>query len=300
MNNIIATEWRSVDLLPPPTVYRWDQDDTRYYARVTGNAEAGHTVAWYPSVTTVIRDTSPMPPHLLKWYADKGLAEATAVRDEAAEYGTLFHEYAGHLITGGSIEGDHFATLPNRLQKDLAALITWAQEYNVRPLASEMLLVSESLRMAGTVDLVCEMDHVEKSGDRTRKIAVVDYKTSSGLYSSHELQVNIYRHMWNECYDNSAICEHRKHASAAILWRPKDWRKAPTWEMKDVADEDAFPEINAMAKLWHTRNADWSPKVKQRVEFGGDSESISIHSEPRLVSIDPVETIINKHIEVTR
>lgn len=294
INEIVSSEWRSAQLPPPPSVYRWDQDDSRYYGRVVVK-DSAQSVRWYPSVTSVIRDTSPMPPHLLKWYADKGLAEANAIRDEAADYGTNFHIYASHLITGGTIGAEHFGAMSTRLQKDLVALIAWVREHNVKPLASEMLLVSDFFGVAGTVDLVCELDHIEKNGDITRARAVVDFKTSSALHRSHELQVNLYRHMWNEHYSDAKF-----HASEAILWRPKDWRKAPSWEAKDVCSntEGDYLELATMCQLWKWRNPGFSPKPKTR--FAVDVGGLSLAATPAMESENPDEVILDRHNEVTR
>ena len=295
---IEATEWMADGMPAPPNVYRWDQDDSRYYGRVIDN-DGTPGVVWYPSVTTVIRDTSPMPPHLLKWYADKGLDEAHAIRAAAAEYGTEFHKFAGHLMAGGNITMEYFATFDRRLQKDLQALAAWSREFNVVPLASEMLLVSDKFGVAGTVDLVCEMDYVEKSGEVTRCVAIVDYKTSSGIYRSHEIQAQMYRHMWNDMYSDTRATidgkEIRLHASEAILWRPKDWRKAPSWEAKAVGVQDTYLEIAMMCNLWKARNPDWSPKAQIQYQFDGP---FTLDTQARAVAIDPEIVILDRHEEL--
>jgi hypothetical protein len=73
------------DAISVEPLYRYDHNaGDRRYARVNERGK----VIWYPSVTTIIRATSPTPPGLLAWYIKHGIDGANELRDEAAERGT--------------------------------------------------------------------------------------------------------------------------------------------------------------------------------------------------------------------
>jgi hypothetical protein len=102
--------------------------------------------------------------------------------------------------------------------------------------------------------------------------------------------------MWNEIYSDARATingkEVRLHASEAILWRPKDWRKAPTWEEKAVGAQDTYLEIAMMCNLWKARNPDWSPKPRVQYQFDG---AFNIATQPQAVTIQPEQVVLDRH-----
>lgn len=302
INQIVDYEFRAAHLPEPPHIYRYDQGDTRYYARVTTSDDVPR-VSWFPSVTTVIRETSPLPPHLLKWYADKGMDEATAIRDDAAEYGTTFHMYAATMLAGKHINGDEFTVMEPRLQRDLMALMQFVRDRNVEPIAVEMLLASDELGIAGTIDLVCRLDW-----KGARVTAVVDLKTSAGFYQSHKQQLELYRQMWNEIYgryeaDDVTTLEYNLpkvkpyFAAHTFLWRPKDWRTKPTYDLKETEGEVSYDEVVTMCKLYKARNPEWRPRpfvrmqVPEKLTATGDLPTFTTE-DPEVMILEKFERVL--------
>lgn len=72
----------------PYRVWQLNSKGHRYYYRFN---EAGEP-EFYPSVTTILSQTLPMSPFLLKWITDKGLEEAERYKGERAAYGTYMHK----------------------------------------------------------------------------------------------------------------------------------------------------------------------------------------------------------------
>ncbi len=218
-------------ILPDYRLFRADTDgETRWYY-------CPETDRYYPSVTSVIRATTPMPPGLLEWYKVHG-SDADAMRDERADYGTFLHQQIGRLLVEGEYDLD---LLPERclvaapdpatarawyhsVKKDLLSFEAFRRERGVEPIATEVVLKSER-GYAGAIDLVCEMDW-----KKNRIRAVVDFKSGrKGFYESHEIQLDLYWTMWEENFPDEPV-------EAVFNWSPKDWRDKPTYNLKDQTD----------------------------------------------------------------
>jgi hypothetical protein len=218
-------------LTPPPPLFRLDRGDTRYYAHV----DSAGLVTWYPSVTSVIKETGPTPYGLQQWQMKHGEAEAKRLRDEAAEYGTELHINIARYFAGEAIE-----PTSERMTKDMLAWHAFVRERNVVPIASEVMLHSDTLRVAGTADLVCELDW-----QKGRVVAMVDIKSGKNSYRDHAVQLAFYSQMWNECYPDMEI-------DAIFNWHPKDWTKTtPTYALINQTGEVKHTEVALRANLWH-------------------------------------------------
>ena len=60
---------------------------------------------------------------------------------------------------------------------------------------TEVHLFSEELKVAGTCDLICEIDG---------ELWVIDFKTSNHLQTTYDLQSSAYAQMYKECYGKTA------------------------------------------------------------------------------------------------
>lgn len=226
---------------PAYKVYQLNWDGYRYYYRFN---EAGEP-EFYPSVTTLLSNTMPTPPALLDWMISNGKEGATEKRDLAAAYGTLMHTEFESLIINRTYDFDDVPAivgaymerenLPEkvynewciRIRKDVLAFAQFVRDYNVKPLAVEIGLVHPKYHYAGCIDLPCIMTD-PKSGERYT--AIVDFKSGrKGFYEEHELQLHLYREMWNVNYPDMPIARLYNFA-------PKDWRTKPTYNLKDQTD----------------------------------------------------------------
>ena len=242
---------------PPYRVFQLNSDGHRYYYRFD---ESG-TPVFYPSVTTLLKQVMPTPPALLDWMIANGKDGSVEKRDLAAAYGTFMHIQFETLIINRRYDFDNVPSallaymeennLPERvfsewlpkIRKDVLAFAQFARDYNVKPLAVEIGLVHPEYHYAGCVDLPCFMTD-PKSGKTFT--AIVDFKSGrKGFYEEHELQLHLYREMWNVNYPDVPVAR-------VFNFSPKDWRKAPTYNLKDQTDSvnaKKLPYLLALATI---------------------------------------------------
>ena len=242
---------------PPYRVYQLNGDGHRYYYRFN---EAGEP-EFYPSVTTLLKQVMPTPPALLDWMIANGKDGATEKRDLAAAYGTFMHIQFETLIINRRYDFDNvpavllsymerenlpekvFAEWLPKIRKDVLAFAQFARDYEIVPLAVEIGLVHPQFKYAGCVDLPCIM-----TDPKTRKkyTAIVDFKSGrKGFYEEHELQLHLYREMWNENYPDAPV-------ERVFNFSPKDWRTKPTYNLKDQTESvnaKKLPYLLALAAI---------------------------------------------------
>lgn len=226
---------------PPCPVYQLNTKGYRYYYKYDERGEP----QFYPSVTTILSQTMPESPILKQWRDKLGAEQADRYRDERAAYGTFMHGLFGELLINRSIDLDDiqeklkiyieqkqlpvdFIFYADDLKKDVLAFAQWVADYDVRPLAIEIALVSELRHYAGMIDLVCTLN--VKDG---RKTAIVDFKSGrNGFSEEYELQLHLYRDMWQENFPEHPI-------DKVFNFSPKDWRKEkPTYNFKDQTESE--------------------------------------------------------------
>lgn len=255
----------------PEKIYRLNGGKHRYYYKFD---EAGEPI-FFTSVTTMIKQTMPTSPHLIKWIADMGYDESQNYAQDRADYGTFMHaEIAELLITQrydmnnlksklkDYIEKEKlpqdFINYADDFKKDILAFAQFMIDCKVKPLAVEIVLAHPTDGYAGAIDLVCEMTleisdywgvHYKtgaQAGEpkKTKKectfMAIVDFKSGrKGFYEEHEVQLQAYHEMWQLAYPE-------KKVERYFNWSPKDWRgTTPTYNLKDQS------EANSRAKLAH-------------------------------------------------
>lgn len=262
----------------PATIYRLDSNNHRYYYRF--DEAKDNEPVFYTSVTTLIKNTLPTPPQLIKWIADRGSEDSTAEANERAHYGTFLHIQAAELLIFGKYNLDE---LPKKLEafalkekvtprpdwiielkKDILAFAQFIIDRNVKALAVELILYHPTDDYAGALDIVCEMDDEEKgffgetyaSGARKgepkeskrtiRVNAIVDIKSGrKGFHESHEIQLRAYKEMFELYFPETPI--HRTYN-----WSPKDWRNAPSYNLKDQTESRSakkLPHLVALNKI---------------------------------------------------
>lgn len=136
---------------------------------------------------------------LLQWAFKIGQSGASSLyekRDEAAEVGTLAHDWIQ-----ASIHGEPLPEIPadkiDRVESALAAYREWIEGARMEIIATEVPLVSERYRFGGTIDAVAR--------DNKGRVCLLDWKTSNGVYSDYALQLAAYRQLWDENNPDQAI-----------------------------------------------------------------------------------------------
>lgn len=243
---------------PPKTLYRYDGGDIRWYFSPQSDR-------FYASVTSIIHKTMPTPYGLIQWMI-KNSDDHEDIRDERAAYGTWLHIQLGRFLIERTYSLDTLTTEVyaaavsegadpqvwyDSAKKDILAFAAFVQEHRVRPLAIELMLSSEN-GFAGSIDLVCEMSvgsgqngkFLKRDGDGERITAIVDMKSGrKGFYENHEIQLHMYRQMWEENFPGIKI-------SRLFNWSPKDWRTGPSFNLKDQTDSGSAAKIPHLLSLF--------------------------------------------------
>lgn len=239
---------------PPYKIWQLNSKGHRYYYKYDehGNPE------FYPSVTTILSQTMPKSPFLINWIADKSIEESERYKAERAAYGTFMHAAFEELLINRSYDLDELkGTLKNYieinrlpddfiyyaddLKKDVLAFAQFVLDYDVKPLAVEIALVHPHYKYAGMIDCPCTM--LAKPGSDERINAIVDFKSGrKGFYEEMEIQLHLYKMMWNVNFPDATI-------DRVFNFSPKDWRKKPTYNLKDQTDSKNARKIPYLLEL---------------------------------------------------
>ncbi len=246
---------------PPYRIFRLNTQGFRYYYRFEGEQPV-----FYPSVTAMLKQVMPTPPSLIEWMIQNGKDGATEKRDLAAAYGTFMHMQFETLLINRRYDFDAVPGLlaaylvqeniPERvfhewivkIRKDVAAFAQFVKDYNVRPLAVEIGLVHPDYGYAGCIDLPCVMSE-PKTGEMFT--AIIDFKSGrKGFYEEHELQLHLYRDMWNVNFPDVPVAR-------IFNFAPKDWRTKPTYTLKEQTNAKSaakLPHLLALATVEEKEN----------------------------------------------
>jgi len=172
-----------------------------------------------PGVTTIIGDGMPKPA-LVIWAANataeyaidhwaeldelppsqrlKKLQGARyAVKDAAANRGTVVHRLAEKLIRGDRV------SIPEGLEGHVQSYVQFLDDYDVQPVLVEKTIFSAEHFYCGTFDLICDLlqsdDPDNPDAESGRHRWLLDIKTNkSGIFGETGLQLAAYRYadMW--------------------------------------------------------------------------------------------------------
>lgn len=125
-------------------------------------------------------------------------------KKEAADIGTLIHEWCeGFIRYKLGEEGYEKPELPDA-EKEKAvrlgaeAFLQWVIEHKVNFISTEQVVYSRTHGFVGTVDIIAEVDG---------RLAVVDLKSSNGLYNSVRLQTAAYAAAYMEEFPEQKILD---------------------------------------------------------------------------------------------
>lgn len=282
---------------PPYKVWQLNSKGHRYYYKFDDNG----TPEFYPSVTTILSQTMPKSEFLIKWIAEKGIDEAERYKAERAAYGTFMHARFEELIINRFYDLDglkaqlkeyidnnklpaDFIYYADDFKKDILAFAQFVLDYDVKPLAVEIALVHPIYNYAGMIDLPCTM--LTKPGSGERINAIVDFKSGrKGFYEEAEIQLHLYAMMWNENFPDIQI-------DRVFNFSPKDWRKKPTYNLKDQTDSPNAKKIPYLLELAAIEDE------KRDNTFTAVSGEICLDNEPDLteniVSLTLAELVKSK------
>lgn len=143
-----------------------------------------------PSVTTILGRFK-QADGLIGWAHKMGLKglDYRGVGDDEAAVGTAVHSYAeGNVPDVSHFSEEHQASYANAT----SAVDKWRASTRIQIRMREVALISEELRVGGTLDAE-GWDPVDEEDE------IIDYKTSKRIYADSIVQVAAYRALWNEC-----------------------------------------------------------------------------------------------------
>jgi len=129
---------------------------------------------------------------LIMWARKLAMAgqDPMKVRDQAADIGTVAHYLIECDLKHQTPELNQYAQCDiNKAETCYLAYLEWKKAHDIEPLFIEYQLVSEKFGYGGTLDFVGNID---------QKIAIMDYKTGTGVYDEAKIQAAAYQQLWEE------------------------------------------------------------------------------------------------------
>lgn len=212
---------------------------------------------YYPSVTTVL-DAYMKGYGFNEWLKQVGY-NADTILQKAGEQGTNVHTMIDHYLSGVKV------SWMNEYEQPKYTLTEW-QMFNrfiefwerSKPTitVSEFAIVSDALRIGGTIDFIGEIN-----GEKW----LIDWKTSNYIHKTYELQLAAYAIMWNEFNPDYKIDR------TGILWlnaatRGEDKKgksiQGKGWQLKEFDRHytDAFKLFEHTQAIWEEENPSYKPK----------------------------------------
>jgi hypothetical protein len=222
--------------------------DSRYYRR---NGE------YYPSITYVL-SYYPKGKHFEDWLKKVGYSAEYVVK-KAAEEGTMVHEMIESYLEGNELsfldQFDNPKYNPDVWQMFLRFVEFW-ETYEPKLIETEVHLFSDELKVAGTCDLVCEIEN---------KLWIIDFKTSNHVQPTYEIQTAVYGQCYKECYGKEVD-------NYGILWlksskrKPaKDKMQGKGWEvvLSTRTQEENLDIFKTVKRLYDLENPNEAPSFTE-------------------------------------
>ena len=217
--------------------------DARYYKR---NGE------YYPSITYVL-SCYPKGKFFQDWLKKVGYSADYIVKKAGAD-GTQVHEMIEDYLNGKELNflENGIPLYDPFIWQMFLRFVDWWETYKPTLLETEVHLFSDKIKVAGTCDLVCEIDG---------EVWVIDFKTSNNLQTTYELQTAIYSECYAECFGKVADRQ-------GILWLksskrgPKEGKmQGKGWEMFESkrTHEENIDIFLTVKKLFDLENPKHKP-----------------------------------------
>lgn len=168
--------------------------DSRFYRR---NGK------YYPSITHVL-SVFPKGPHYEDWLKKHGYT-SEHIAKKAAEEGTQTHELCELYLLGQELHFLNEQQQPKyspEVWKMFLRFVDFWETFKPTLLETEVHLFSDELKIAGTCDIVCEING---------EIWIIDLKTSNAVQEVYEIQTSLYQKCYEECFG-------KKVGKTGILW----------------------------------------------------------------------------------
>jgi hypothetical protein len=222
--------------------------DSRYYLR---NGE------YYPSITYVLQ-YYPKGKFFEDWLKQVGNNADYIVR-KSAEDGTKVHSMIEDYLNGEEL---NFLSLNKQPLYDtniwtmFLKFVEFWETHKPTLIETEVHLFSDELKVAGTCDLVCEING---------ELWIIDFKTSNHIHTTYEFQTAVYGKCYEECFE-------KKPERYGILWlksakrKPaKDKIQGKGWELFESSrtQEENLHLFNTVKTIFDLENPNHSPSFTE-------------------------------------
>jgi hypothetical protein len=163
-------------------------------------------------------------------------------RDKAADSGTMAHAHIENYI---KTKTPPFLYENKEVQNSVELFFTWLGANQIEWLESEIVVGSKIHMYAGKFDAVAKVNG---------KVTLIDFKTSSGIYDEHGIQLAGYQMAYEELGKSPAI-EQRM-----ILWLPKKGGKFEARIIETPLAEDKQCFLNLLGVYRYFRNRELEKK----------------------------------------
>ena len=226
--------------------------DSRYYKR---------NGAYYPSITYVL-SYYPKGKFFEEWLKKVGYASEHIVR-RAGEQGTETHEMIEDYLNGKELNflsSNGYPKYDPLVWQMFLRFVDFWEEYNPKLIETEVHLFSDKIKVAGTCDMVCEIEINGKT-----ELWIIDFKTSNHLQTTYDLQTAVYGKCYEECYGKTPD-------RYGVLWLKSSKRKAAEgkiqgkgWEMYESKrmQEENIDIFMTVKKLFDLENPKHSPSFTE-------------------------------------
>lgn len=236
---------------------------------------------YYVSVTTILSALAKGKGFEV-WLTKKTQEEQEDILGESSLRGSKVHRAIQLLIEGKQITPEEFIyeDQDGRTHKGLTteeknmvyAFVRWWYAFNPKVYASEKIVYNTTYKFAGTLDFIGTIKEglIDKNSPTPNRdiFTIVDWKTSSGIYPSYEMQLAAY-----------AAAEHqmsgRKIERGAILRLGTKHKTGYEFKIIDSLAESYRAFLGVLA-AWKYQNPDFAPRF---VEL------------PKLFSLPPIEQV---------
>ena len=154
-------------------------------------------------------------------------AEHRREKDRTADIGTRVHRWVELDMKG------HVQDVPKDLERPIGAYRRWRQTQGIAGIVALETMIYHPAGFAGTIDAVLRLSD--------GRVAVVDFKTSAGIYESHVLQIGAYAAGWQNVHGDPV------EVGWAVRFGRDDGRMQPV----EVRAAEAWRSFRTLIPAYH-------------------------------------------------